>query len=285
MMVVHSEDATVIATSIAEVRMAAAAGVVLAGGRSSRMGRSKAALEWHGSTLLYRTAALLARTVSGPVVVVGAPGQSLPELPTGVRVVSDPREGLGPMQGIAAGLSAVAQHAPAAFVCSTDLPLLHPSFVRTVLRRLAVFGVDAVLPVARGFRQPLAAAYRTALAELFATLVAQGELRLSVLPDRCVTSLLTEEELLADPELARHDPRLDSVVNVNLPADYEAARRRALAEITVVRGESRLLKAATLAEVAAAYGLSRFSAVELNGESVTPDPMLPLVAGDTLVLG
>jgi molybdopterin-guanine dinucleotide biosynthesis protein A len=31
------------------------AGVVLAGGRSSRMGTAKAALEWHGSTLLRRT--------------------------------------------------------------------------------------------------------------------------------------------------------------------------------------------------------------------------------------
>ncbi|MGH3167275.1 MAG: molybdenum cofactor guanylyltransferase, partial [Trebonia sp.] len=35
--------------------MATSAGVVLAGGRSSRMGTPKAALEWHGSTLLYRT--------------------------------------------------------------------------------------------------------------------------------------------------------------------------------------------------------------------------------------
>ncbi|HEX3256894.1 MAG TPA: NTP transferase domain-containing protein, partial [Pseudonocardia sp.] len=47
-----------------------AAGVVLAGGRSTRMGTPKACLEWHGSTLLYRTAALLRRTVTGPVVVV-----------------------------------------------------------------------------------------------------------------------------------------------------------------------------------------------------------------------
>ena len=50
-----------------------AAGVVLAGGRSTRMGTPKACLEWHGSTLLYRTAALLRRTVTGPVVVVLGP--------------------------------------------------------------------------------------------------------------------------------------------------------------------------------------------------------------------
>ena len=54
------------------------------------MGRPKAALEWHGSTLLHRTTALLARTVGGPVLVVAAPGQDLPELPPRVEVVADP---------------------------------------------------------------------------------------------------------------------------------------------------------------------------------------------------
>ena len=39
------------------------------------MGRSKSGLEWHGATLLFRTAAVLARAVTGPVVVVRAPGQ------------------------------------------------------------------------------------------------------------------------------------------------------------------------------------------------------------------
>ncbi len=56
-------------------------GVVLAGGRSSRMGAPKAALEWHGSTLLRRTVAIVARATGGPVVVVRANGQDLPGLP------------------------------------------------------------------------------------------------------------------------------------------------------------------------------------------------------------
>ena len=112
------------------------AGVVLAGGRSSRMGSSKAALEWHGSTLLRRTVSVVGRAVDGPVVVVGAPGQRLPALPTGVEVLIDPREGLGPLQGIAVGLAAVADRAHAAFVSSTDLPFLHPAFVQAVLGAL-----------------------------------------------------------------------------------------------------------------------------------------------------
>ncbi|MFD0473645.1 molybdenum cofactor guanylyltransferase [Nonomuraea thailandensis] len=100
------------------------------------MGQPKAWLDWHGSTLLYRAAAVLARTVDGPVVVVAAPGQELPPLPSGVTVAEDPVEGLGPMQGLAVGLAAVAGQAETAFVCSTDLPFLHPAFVRRVLRAL-----------------------------------------------------------------------------------------------------------------------------------------------------
>ncbi|MGB8961439.1 MAG: molybdenum cofactor guanylyltransferase, partial [Pseudonocardiaceae bacterium] len=112
------------------------AGVVLAGGRSSRMGAPKAELEWHGSTLLRRTVGVLARSVEGPLLVVRAAGQSLPEMPAQVEVVDDPEEGLGPLQGIAAGLGALAGRAQAAFVCSTDLPFLHPAFVRRVLSAL-----------------------------------------------------------------------------------------------------------------------------------------------------
>ncbi|WP_279581859.1 molybdenum cofactor guanylyltransferase [Fodinicola feengrottensis] len=72
---------------------------MLAGGRSARMGRSKADLPWHGSTLLRRTVGVLARAVDGPVVVVRAAGQSLPSLPAGVEVRDDDAEGLGPLQG------------------------------------------------------------------------------------------------------------------------------------------------------------------------------------------
>src|SRR3954468_3574810 len=127
-----------------------AAGVVLAGGRSSRMGTSKGALAWQGSTLLHRTVSVLAEVVGGPVVVVASPGQQLPALPSGTTIVEDPIEGLGPMQGIATGLGAAAARAWAAFVRSTDMPFLHPAFVRRVLGELTVRDVDVVLPFVRG---------------------------------------------------------------------------------------------------------------------------------------
>jgi molybdenum cofactor guanylyltransferase len=167
------------------------AGVVLAGGRSSRMGMSKAALEWHGSTLLRRTVAILARAAGGPVVVVRAKGQELPDLPRDVRVVDDPREDRGPVQGLAA----LAALADVAFVSATDMPFLHPAFVRRVLRAVRE-STDVGLPVARGYPQPLPAAYRTALAPLAESLVRDELLRPAFLFQRCQVARLDEAALL-----------------------------------------------------------------------------------------
>ncbi|HEV7884154.1 MAG TPA: NTP transferase domain-containing protein, partial [Solirubrobacteraceae bacterium] len=86
--------------------MSRTAAVVLAGGRSTRMGTPKPALDWHGSTLVRRAAAIVARAVDGPVVVVRAADQELPALPAAVEVADDAREGRGPLEGLAAGLAA-----------------------------------------------------------------------------------------------------------------------------------------------------------------------------------
>jgi molybdenum cofactor guanylyltransferase len=268
-----------------------AAGIVLAGGRSSRMGTPKAALEWHGSTLLRRTVGIVARVADGPVVVVRAPGQALPELPAAVEVVDDPREGLGPVQGLAAGLAAVAGRSEAAFVCSTDLPFLHPAFVRRVLRATAD-GADVGLPVARGYPQPLAAAYRTTLAPVAGRLVAEQRLRPAFLFEKCAVTRLDEAALRDDPILAALDPDLDSVVNVNEPGDYQEARARPAPEVTIQRFGSladghrgpQPVRAATVEGAADAAGLALDGHVvaALNGDQITRDGQLPLVTGDTV---
>jgi molybdenum cofactor guanylyltransferase len=211
--------------TIARVNIDRAAGIVLAGGRSSRMGTSKAALEWHGSTLLHHATAMLARAVGVPVVVVRASGQELPALPPGVEVVDDPVADRGPLQGIAAGLAAVAGRAAGALVCATDMPLMHPAFVRCVLGALGP-DVDVVLPVALGHPQPLAAAYRTALAPRIETLLAAGRMRPAMLFEQVDVLRLTAADLLTDPALAAADPALDSLLNINSPDDYRRARDR-----------------------------------------------------------
>ncbi len=281
--------------------MPGSAGVVLAGGRSSRMGTPKAALEWHGSTLLRRTVGILARATGGPVVVVRALGQDLPELPPDVEVIDDPREGKGPVQGLAAGLGALIDRADVAFVSSTDMPFLHPAFVRRVLR--AVYeGADVGLPVARGYPQPLAAAYRTTLAATAERLVRAERLRPAFLFDECTVARLDEQALRDDPVLAALDPGLDSVVNINEPGDYRTARSQPGPEVTVQRfgvlangpgpngpgpngrRAPEVVRAATVAEAAAAAGVDFGAHVTaaLNGDQITRDGQTPLAAGDTV---
>lgn len=269
------------------------AGIVLVGGRSSRMGSPKAALEWHGSTLLRRIAGIVGRSVDGPVIVVRAPGQALPELPEGVEIVDDATEGRGPLQGLAGGLAAARGAADVAYVTSTDVPFLHPMFIRRVLAALDE-DVDVVLPHVGGFPQPLAAAYRVELVEIVERLIAEDRMRPAFLFEACRVTRLDAAALLADPVLAALDPHLDSVLNLNEPSDYELARQRPGPEVTVRRfgvlrrlgnaPDPALVAAATLSDAATATGmtLDEHVVAALNGDQITRDPETPLVAGDTV---
>ncbi len=271
--------------------MPATAAVVLAGGRSSRMGEPKAGLEWHGSTLLRRVAGLVARGVDGPVVVVRAPGQALPALPSAVEVLEDAAQARGPLEGMATGLGSLQDRAEHAFVCSTDLPLLHPTYVRAVVR--AGHGVDVALPVVDGHRQPLAACYRTALAGRARELLQQDRARPAFLLEDADVRVLAELDLLADPALAKADPQLRSVVGVNTPEELQALRALPAPEVLVQRfgvlasgGQhgTRTVRAATLDAAARAVGLvlDRHLLAAVNGDQAVRDGEVPLAEGDVV---
>jgi molybdopterin-guanine dinucleotide biosynthesis protein A len=268
------------------------AGIVLAGGRSSRMGSPKASLEWHGSTLLRRVTGIVARCVDGPVVVVRAAGQELPPLPASVEVTEDPVEYRGPLQGLAGGLDAVGDRAAIAYVSSTDLPLLHPAFVRHVLAALDD-GFDVALPEVGGYRQPLAAAYRTDLLGPVQELIEAEQMKPAFLFERVRVRRLGDRDLLGDPAVSKLDPELASVSNLNEPSDYERARALPAPAITVQRfgplagrdGSSpTIVPAWTLGQAAERAGLTLDEHVlaALNGDQITRDAELPLVAGDTV---
>ena len=265
--------------------------VVLAGGRSSRMGTAKASLPWHGSTLLRRTVGVVGRAAPGPVVVVRAAGQSLPALPAAVELLEDSDQARGPLHGMAVGLAALAPRVEVALVCSTDLPFLHPAFLQ---RLLALRGdADVVLPVVRGFRQPLVAGYRTALAGRATELLAQDRARPAFLLERSDVRVVEESELLADARLRAVDPGLDSVLGVNDPAEYEAACARPLPEVAVHRtgvlaspggASTSTVRAASLGAAATAVGLrlDRHLLAAVNGDQVVRDVETPLVQGDAV---
>jgi molybdopterin-guanine dinucleotide biosynthesis protein A len=189
-------------------------------------------------------------------------------------------------------MGALRGRADVAYASSTDVPLLHPRFIGRVL---AAFGddVDVVLPHVGGFRHPLAAAYRVELVDAVERLIAEDRMKPAFLFEECRMRQLDADALLSDPMLAALDPDLDSVLNLNEPADYEAARRRAAPEVTVQRygalrrvggADPAVVRAATLGEAAAATGLALDEHVvaALNGDQITRDPQAPLASGDTV---
>jgi molybdopterin-guanine dinucleotide biosynthesis protein A len=178
------------------------------------MGFAKATLPFGPELMLPRVVRLLSNVVS-PIVVVAAPQQELPPLPEGVIVARDEREGRGPLEGLLAGLTTIAPHAEAAYATSCDVPLLVPAFVRLMIERLSEHQI--AVPVESEFHHPLAAVYLTGVTSVIAELLAADRLRPVFLFERVATRRVPVDDLRAV------DPRLDTLKNLNHPADYLAA--------------------------------------------------------------
>jgi molybdopterin-guanine dinucleotide biosynthesis protein A len=191
-------------------------GIVLCGGRSSRMGRPKAWLPFGEETMLQRVVRII-RKVVDPVVVVAAPEQDVPSLPAEVRIVRDEEEGRGPLQGLLAGLIALEGKVDAAYLSSCDVPLLQPAFIQ---RMIDMLGDRAIaVPVVDGYPHPLAAVYQLAVRPDVEDLLAANRLRPAFLFDALPTARISSEQLIDV------DPQSLSLRNLNTPEDYDLALR------------------------------------------------------------
>ena len=191
-------------------------GIVLCGGQSKRMGRPKAWLPIAGELMLPRVVRLLSEVVS-PIVVVAAPEQDLPPLPSGVQIVRDEEKGRGPLQGLAAGLAAIKGHADAAYASSCDVPFLRPAFAHRMIELLGSHQI--CVPHVDDFHHPLAAVYRVEALEIVRKLLEENRLRPVFLFDAAPTRVVYADELNdVDPEFA-------TLRNLNTPEDYEQALR------------------------------------------------------------
>ena len=189
-------------------------GVVLCGGKSSRMGLAKASLPFGPEVMLQRVVRILSTVVS-PIVVVAAEDQVLPELPAGVTVARDQRPERGPLEGIAAGLTAMRPLADAAYVTSCDVPLLEPAFVRLMIESLGEN--HAAVPIQGPLQHPLSAVYRTSVLPRLHELLATDRLRPVFIFDLVQTAKVPTDDL------EEVDPSLNTLRNLNFPPDYLAA--------------------------------------------------------------
>lgn len=187
---------------------------MLCGGRSKRMGRPKAWLDFGGQPLLQRVVEIVCQSAD-PVVVSAAAAQELPVLDPRVLVVRDSVPNAGPLQGLSDGLAAVAGRCEAVFVCGCDAPFVTPAYIERLVELLGQH--EAVTPVIDGYRQPLSAVYRVGIAGKVNDLLARG--------GRSMMGLLDALEVrtLGPSEWADVDPRLEAPRGLNTPEEYRQA--------------------------------------------------------------
>ncbi len=184
--------------------------IVLAGGKSERMGTDKALLQLRGQTLLERTLLALS-PLSEEVLVVSERADKYP-LILG-RGVADRFPGAGPLGGIVTGLEILGEGNHLAVAC--DMPSLQLPVLRYLLS-LANAEVDGVVPMIEGRLEPLCAVYRdTALIPL-RQCFEEGERALH----RAVRRQL-RLRIVTEAELRTLDPTFTCFHNLNTPQEAE----------------------------------------------------------------
>jgi molybdopterin-guanine dinucleotide biosynthesis protein A len=194
-----------------------AEGIVLCGGFSKRMGRSKALLPIGGLTMLEHVVGRVAEA-TGRVMVVAAPRQELPKLSAEIEVLRDEREGKGPLEGLRVGLKSLEGRAEAAYLSSCDVPFLKAAFIRRLIELTGEH--EVCVPRVDGRYHPLAAVYRLEIQSVLERLLALDRLRASELIESVHARLVEPGELL------NVDPALESLQNINTPEEYHKATVR-----------------------------------------------------------
>lgn len=207
--------------------MTALGGVILAGGRSRRMGQDKSLMQLEGQSLIARVFSALAPICDPIVLVTNTPER---HASLGVRMVPDAYPGTGSLGGMLTGLRAVQIGLAAVVAC--DLPFLNG----TLLEQLATLaeGYDAVVPdlspEARTEQgqtakqmdlHPLHAIYRQSCIGPIEARVRSGDLRIIGFFDQVRVRYMNRAEAEA------LDPGLRSFINVNTPEEWAEAERLA----------------------------------------------------------
>jgi len=181
--------------------------VILAGGRSRRMGHDKATLPAGDETLIEHLARRLAPVVDETIVAGGSVDPPI----EGARVVADRQPGLGPLAGMLAGFAAAKQRH--VWVVGCDLPDVEPALGGLLLALAGDY--EAVVPRPDQEPEGVCALYIRELAPRIEALLESGQRSIKSLLDRSTV------RYVASDELRGVDPQLRSFRNINTPADYE----------------------------------------------------------------
>ncbi|HEX9997660.1 MAG TPA: molybdenum cofactor guanylyltransferase [Abditibacterium sp.] len=185
---------------------------ILAGGKSSRMGREKALIEWGNQTLIGRVAQVLRPIFSHVCVVTSnfevARAANIPAIP-------DHFLARGPVGGIHAALT---HFGAPVFIVACDMPFLNGEFIRFMAQN---FNGDALIPRSETGIEPLHAIYSPRCAPVLADLLVHNEKMPTM--GRVIDAF---DARFVETEIARQfDPNLRCFANWNTPSDIAEDQR------------------------------------------------------------
>ena len=203
-------------------------GVLLAGGKSRRMGRDKRFLELEGRTLLERALSVLESLFSEVIVVVAEP---VPRI-SGLRhqVVTDLVPNCATLGGLYTGLSSAAHGRIFAAAC--DMPFLNQSVIKWMAKLDR--NADVVMAQLANGLQPMHAVYSKACLPHLERMLNSRNLKVQELSQTPGLSV----RLVSEDELREADPQFLSFLNINTVADLEFARKLLAGKRTNLGGES-----------------------------------------------
>lgn len=190
-------------------------GILLAGGKSRRMGEDKRFLLIGEETLFERTLAVLQSIFQTVCVVIA---QDSPSLEADVPVVRDLVAGCGSLGGLYTGLRQA--HTEHVFVVACDMPFLNPILVRHLVSLKDK--TDIVMVRLEQGLQPTHALYSRRCLPVIEGMLQARQLKIQYL----ATHQSLHTRLVAESELWKIDHEGLSFINVNTPADLDAARVR-----------------------------------------------------------
>lgn len=191
--------------------------IILAGGKSSRLGRSKALQVIEGKSLIQWVVDRLA-ILSTEIIIATAHGEAIPcSSAARIKTVADIYPGKGPLVGIYSGL--IASSSSQAIVVGCDMPFLSVSLLEYMTQNLGES--DVALPRIGEMVEPLCAVYSKNCLAPIQELLEQNELGISKLFSMVKVKYVEEDEINS------FDPEHLSFFNINSQDDLTRAKRLA----------------------------------------------------------
>ena len=182
--------------------------IILAGGKSQRMGSNKAFLKYGDTTFIEHQVMMLSK-IFDEIILSANDANIYTSLK--LPVVSDVIPGKGPLSGICAGLkSATSSHA---FVIACDMPFVDEKLI--LYLKSQINGYDVVVPKTSRGLEPMHAFYSKNCIQPMYHCIEEGRLRIIDFFSEVKVKIVDEKEF------AGLDASLQSLVNLNTPEEYE----------------------------------------------------------------